>query len=201
MHAVTQSCLTVSDPMDCGLLGSSAHGISQAWMVFPRQGVGCHFLFQGIFLNQGSNLHLFHLLHWQVGSLPLAPCRKPNMVPGAHASLLDNDDHDLRRIGWLDGMSCSARQSWNWHTRPSTACVSLREVNCLNHRYFRFSILHSQTQSYLIQGSINISLLNKLKICTYIPSFAFGKAFSQALFNLAKVLNRVSNLVPSKIYC
>ena len=31
--------------------------------------VGCHFLFQGIFLNQGSNLCL---LHWQVDSLPLS---------------------------------------------------------------------------------------------------------------------------------
>ena len=27
---VTQSCLTPSDPMDCSLPGSSAHGISQA---------------------------------------------------------------------------------------------------------------------------------------------------------------------------
>ena len=32
-------------------------------------GVGCHYLFQGIFLTQGLNPHL---LHWQVGSLPLA---------------------------------------------------------------------------------------------------------------------------------
>ena len=27
---VTQSCLTLSDPMDCSLPGSSVHGISQA---------------------------------------------------------------------------------------------------------------------------------------------------------------------------
>ena len=36
-------------------------------------GAGCHFLLQGIFLTQGSNLHLLHLLHWQADSLPLAP--------------------------------------------------------------------------------------------------------------------------------
>ena len=30
--------------------------------------MGYHFLLQGIFLTQGLNLHL---LHWQVGSLPL----------------------------------------------------------------------------------------------------------------------------------
>ena len=27
--------------------------------------VGCHFLLQGIFLTQGSNLHLLRLQHWQ----------------------------------------------------------------------------------------------------------------------------------------
>ena len=32
--------------------------------------MGCHFLLQGIFPTQGLNSHLWHLLHWQVGSLP-----------------------------------------------------------------------------------------------------------------------------------
>ena len=32
----------------------------------------CHFLFQGIFPTQGWNPHLWHLLHWQVESLPLS---------------------------------------------------------------------------------------------------------------------------------
>ena len=36
-------------------------------------GVGCHFLLQGIFQIQGSNLCLFHLLYQQVDSLLLAP--------------------------------------------------------------------------------------------------------------------------------
>ena len=39
--------------------------------------MGCHFLHPGIFPTQGSNLHLFHLLHWQTVSLPLAPPGKP----------------------------------------------------------------------------------------------------------------------------
>ena len=36
-------------------------------MGFPRQEYwsGCHILLQGIFLTQGSNLHLLCLLHWQ----------------------------------------------------------------------------------------------------------------------------------------
>ena len=57
-----QSCPTLCDPMT----GSSVHGILQARM-------RCHFLFQGIFSTQGSNSCLLPLLHWQVGSLPLAP--------------------------------------------------------------------------------------------------------------------------------
>ena len=35
--------------------------------------MACHALLQGIFLTQESNPHLRHLLHWQVGSLPLVP--------------------------------------------------------------------------------------------------------------------------------
>ena len=34
-----------------------------------KTGVGCHALPQGIFLTQGLNPHLLHLLHWQAGSL------------------------------------------------------------------------------------------------------------------------------------
>ena len=50
---------------------------------FPGKntGVGCHALLQGIFLTQGSNPHLLCLLHWQTGSLPLAPLGKPLMLP------------------------------------------------------------------------------------------------------------------------
>ena len=48
-------------------------------MGFSRQeyGRGYHFLFQGIFPTQGSNPCLLCLLHWQAGSLPLAPPGKP----------------------------------------------------------------------------------------------------------------------------
>ena len=63
---VTQSCLTLFDPMDYNPPGSSAHGI------FPGKniGAGCHFLLQGIFLTQGSNPRLLRFLHWQADSLP-----------------------------------------------------------------------------------------------------------------------------------
>ena len=40
-------------------------------------GVGCPFLLQGIFLIQGWNPHLPHLLHWQADSLSLKHLRSP----------------------------------------------------------------------------------------------------------------------------
>ena len=40
-------------------------------------GVGCHALLQEIFPTQRWNPYLLCLLHWQVGSLPLAPPGKP----------------------------------------------------------------------------------------------------------------------------
>jgi len=49
--------------------GSSVHGIFQA----RNTEMGCHFLFQQIFLTQGSNQSLSSLLHQQVDSLPLVP--------------------------------------------------------------------------------------------------------------------------------
>ena len=62
-----QSYLTVCNPMDYSLPGSSVHGILQArileWVVMPSF--------------RGSNPRLLHLLHWQVGSLPLSPPGKP----------------------------------------------------------------------------------------------------------------------------
>ena len=40
--------------------------------------MGCHALLQGIFLTHGSNIHLLHLLPWQVSSLTLVPLGKPS---------------------------------------------------------------------------------------------------------------------------
>ena len=59
------------------------HGLKPTKLLCPwdspgkNTGVGCHFLFQGIFLTQGLNPHLLCLLHWQADSLPLVPPGKP----------------------------------------------------------------------------------------------------------------------------
>ena len=47
-------------------------------------GVGYHFLLQGIFLTQELNPCLLCLLHWQAGSLPLAPPGKPVVSRCSH---------------------------------------------------------------------------------------------------------------------
>ena len=52
-----QSCLTFCNTMDCSLPGYSVHRIFQG----KNTGVGYYFLFQGIFLTQGSSPPI---LHW-----------------------------------------------------------------------------------------------------------------------------------------
>ena len=69
LHASSiQLCSTPCDTMDCSLPGSSVYGILQAripeWVAIP--------------ISMGSSwprdgTHILYLLHWQAGSLPLAP--------------------------------------------------------------------------------------------------------------------------------
>ena len=53
---VTQLCLTLCDPMDCSLPGSSVHRDSPG----KNTGLGCHSFQRGIFPTQGSNPGLLH---------------------------------------------------------------------------------------------------------------------------------------------
>ena len=53
---VSQSCLTLCNPMDCSPSGSSLHGDSPG----RNTGVGCLDLLQRIFTTQGSNPSLLH---------------------------------------------------------------------------------------------------------------------------------------------
>ena len=54
-------------------LWTVAHEAPLSMGSLQNTGVGCHALLQGLFLTQGSNLCLLHLLYWQAGSLPLVP--------------------------------------------------------------------------------------------------------------------------------
>ena len=70
-----QSCPTLCNPMDCSPPGSSVHGILQArileWVAMPSSRDSSQPRDQ----TQVSYL----LLHWQAGSLPLAPPGKPSL--------------------------------------------------------------------------------------------------------------------------
>ena len=66
--------------MGCGPPGSSVHGDSPG----KNTGVGSHSLLQGIFLTQGSNLHL---LCWQADSLPSELPGKPEVNKSSNRNL------------------------------------------------------------------------------------------------------------------
>ena len=82
MHACVLSCF------------SSIQLFATLWTSLPdscswdspgkNTGVGCLALLQGNIPTQGLNLHLLHLLHFQVDSLPLAP-------PGKSREALEKD--------------------------------------------------------------------------------------------------------------
>ena len=61
--SVGQSCPTLRGLYPPGSTGRGIPG--------KNTGASCHFLLQRIFLMQGSNPCLLHLLHWQADSLPL----------------------------------------------------------------------------------------------------------------------------------
>ena len=74
VHAKSlQSCPAVCDPMDCSPPGSSIQVILQA----KNTGMGCHALLWGSSQPRDWT-HVSCLLHWQVGSLPLALSGKPD---------------------------------------------------------------------------------------------------------------------------
>ena len=78
-----QSCLTLCDPKDCSLQGSSVYRILQAgileWVAVPS--------FRGSSQTEGLNPCLLRLLLWQMGFLPLEPPGKPIYTPhGNHKS-------------------------------------------------------------------------------------------------------------------
>ena len=82
-----QSCLTLCSSVGCTPWYSP--GVN-TW-------VGCHFLLQGTFLTPGSNPCLLPFLHYQVGSLPLAPPGKPikidDVVTQSCLTLCDPTDY------------------------------------------------------------------------------------------------------------
>ena len=73
--------------------------------------MGCHALFQGIFPIQGLKPCLFHL-HWQAGSLPLAPSGKPERLFLSKPYLSKGEAMDFSILG-LPGSSAGKESACN----------------------------------------------------------------------------------------
>ena len=72
-HAFAQLCRILCNPRDSSPFLSMGFPRQEywSWLLFPPLG--------GIFLTQGLNLCLLHLLPWQMGSLPAEPLEKPRL--------------------------------------------------------------------------------------------------------------------------
>ena len=108
--------------MDCSLPGSSVHGILQAripeWVTVPSS---------RIFPIQGLNQLLLGLLHWQLGSLLLAPPGKlgdqntlPRKLPHWHGEYLK-----LRAVKKQHTHTETQRQKSHKSFLPSPVCLKL----------------------------------------------------------------------------
>ena len=75
--------------------------------------MGCHFLLQGIVQIQGLNSHVLCLLHWQAGSLPLAPLGKTRRYQNKDTQFLPSSvpslQGDEEKEGWMD---CPDQGCW-----------------------------------------------------------------------------------------
>ena len=103
VHA--QSCPTLYDPIDY-----RPTRLLCPWN-FPGKNTGasCHFLLQGIFLTQGLNLHLRHLLYWQADSLPLHYLGSQEASPKRVQKILSSQDSE--------SFSKTAQQKKNYSLR------------------------------------------------------------------------------------
>ena len=104
--------------------------------------MGCHFLLQGIFPTQGLDPCLLSFLHWQTGSLSLAPPGKPILCgtwdPKANVKdgMVWPKPYTAERAGsLLDGNTyerCGGRiQDWIWKPLPQLGSdAPVKECMC-----------------------------------------------------------------------
>ena len=118
--------------------------------------MGCHALLQRILPTQGWNQRLFYLLHWQAGSLSLAPTGKPWLAHNRSAMKSLNRWMDDGRMGeWVKRWRCQEIQARKYErslgvdmkmnsqsSAVSWKATSLR-LNFVYQGYFALSRLHS----------------------------------------------------------
>ena len=108
--------------------------------------MGCHALLQGLFPTQESNLSLLHLLHWQMGSLPLVP-------PGQSQTL---------------GQSCDTRRhckNKQWLEMKPETCYSVAKL-CSTLGTTPWTAAYQASLSF----TISWSLLKLMSVESVMPS-------------------------------
>ena len=110
-----QWCLTVCYSLDYSPPDSSVHG------VFPGKntGAGCRFLFQGIFLTQGSNPYLLCLLHCRWILYPLSDQGSSIRLPWCQSGPTGIKNREK----WRGGFRLNSVSKWGWAILfPSSFC-------------------------------------------------------------------------------
>ena len=82
---------------------------------------------QGIFPTQGSNMRLLCLLHWQPGSLPLVPPRKPRVSVYPSAKWVP----ELTQQAWLDCGALRQEIALSPLTSHLTCCLGTASITPL----------------------------------------------------------------------
>ena len=118
--SVAQSGLTLCDPMDCSLPGSSVYRI----ITSKNTGAGCHFLLQGLFQTERSNPPLLHFLHRQVDSLPV---------------------HHLKTLSYSITISSNSKD-FNFHILGGLKDLSILLDTCHSHLMLIYPALYLKSQ-------------------------------------------------------
>ena len=145
--------------MDCSPPGSFVHGIVQARTL------------EWIAISRGSSpprdrTYVSCLLHWQVGSLPLAPPGKPM------ESEAQGEKSTLRNSLGLEFCCCSVTKS----------CLTLcSSMDCST---------QAPLSSTVSQSLLKFTLSNHLILCCHLPLLAFNLSQHQSFLMSSVVLIR-----------
>ena len=131
-------CLTLCNRMDCSLPGFSVHRDYSG----KNTEVGCHFLLQGIFLTQGSNLSLLccrqildHLSHREVLTLEGLPSEWEGKKPSSVVTVQSLAKTQVDRSGPLSprgNKENCVQHGQSWRNPSETQLLCSR--NHLTHR-------------------------------------------------------------------
>ena len=176
-----QACLTLCSPTDCGLSGSSVHGIFQARIL---EQVAISFSRASSQPRDRTCISLSPAL--QVDSLPLVPPEKPNWMSSIQSKWVVNIKHSLQRFSSASGtfpMSCLVCIRWlkYWSFSFSISPSSqYSEVISLKMDWFHFLAVQGTFRS-LSSTTVGrhqfFGALPSLKSSSHNPMWPMGRQY------------------------